>query len=165
MSWRNNAIRFRASLFLMAGLMFVGTVYLLAASPASPDVVFSGHEARVPMNGKAVRVQTARGIGEIRLELDGGLKGRTDCLAIPFVCEGERAAIYAVAGEVLPLEQGFIWPVSVIRQGRAEVSMADSRAAYERYYERESTRYRLPLAIGAAFLALALWVGWRTEDN
>lgn len=43
--------------------------------------------------------------------------------------------------------------------------MADSRAAYERYYERESTRYRLPLAIGAAFLALALWVGWRTEDN
>ena len=50
-------------------------------------------------------------------------------------------------------------------QGRAEVSMADSRAAYERYYERESTRYRLPLAIGAAFLALALWVGWRTEDD
>ncbi len=165
MSWRDNAIRFRASLFLMAGLMFVGTVYLLASSPANPDAVFAGHEARVPMNGKAVRVQTARGIGEIRLDLDGGTKGRTDCLAMPFVCEGERSVIYAVAGEILPLAQGFVWPVSVIRQGRAEVSLAESRTAYERYYERESTRYRLPLAIGAALLALALWVGWRTEDE
>ena len=117
------------------------------------------------MNGKAVRVLTARGHGEIRLDLDGGQKGRTDCLAMPFVCEGERTVIFAVAGEALSLERGFIWPVSVVRQGRAEVSLAESRLAYERYYERESTRYRLPLAIGAAFLALSLWIGWRTEDE
>ena len=37
MSWRNNAIRFRASLLLMAGVMFVGAVYLWVSSPALPE--------------------------------------------------------------------------------------------------------------------------------
>ncbi|MEZ7911761.1 MAG: hypothetical protein QMB55_08030 [Propionivibrio sp.] len=165
MSWRNNAIRFRASLLLMAGVMFVGAVYLWGSSPALPEAVFARHDARVPMSGKAVRVQTARGGGEIRLELEGGEKGRTDCLAMSFVCEGEGAVIYAVAGEVLPLEHGFVWPVSVVRQGRAELSPGESRLAYEQYYERESTRYRLPLAIAFALLGLAWWVGRYTEND
>ena len=74
-------------------------------------------------------------------------------------------AIFAVAGEVLPLEHGVLWPVSVVRQGRAELSVSESRLAYERYYERESTRYRLPFAIAVALLALAWWIGRHTDND
>ena len=77
----------------------------------------------------------------------------------------ERRAIFAVAGEVLPLEHRVFWPVTVVRQGRAELSVAESREAYERYYARESTRYRLPLALAVMLFVLARWIGRRTEDE
>ena len=156
---------FRPALFLMAGLAFAGSGYLWLTTPPTPEVVFSAQEGRQAMSGKAVRSITARGGEQVRLELDGGGVGHTDCLAMPFVCADERRAIFAVAGEVLPLEHGVLWPVSVVRQGRAELSVSESRLAYERYYERESTRYRLPFAIAVALLALARWIGRHTEND
>ena len=158
-------MRFRTALSLMSGLLLGGAAYLWVSSPESPESVFAALERRQPMSGTAVRTITARGAEQVRLELEDGGVGYTDCLAMPFVCAGERRAIFAVAGEVLPLEHRVFWPVTVVRQGRAELSVAESREAYERYYARESTRYRLPLALAVMLFVLARWIGRRTEDE
>ena len=146
MSWRNNAIRFRTSLLLMAGVMFVGAVYLWVSSPALPEAVFARHDARVPMSGKAVRVQTARGGGEIRLELEGGEKGRTDCLAMSFVCEGEGAVIYAA----ILVIGGLMAAIYLFQPLATAISGSDMPAGPA----REPLRAAAPLALAVIALAL-----------
>ena len=155
---------FRPALITMSALSLAGAVYLWLSSPPAIEQVFGVKENMVSLSGKAIRFTPARGAERVRVDLQGGGTTYTDCLAMPFVCEGPDRHTHEVAFEGLLLSHAFFWPLSVVSQGRAEVSPAQSRQAYALYYERETTRYRFPLAIAAALFALFIWIGKRPSD-